>query len=256
MAKKNELESTFIEVKVYGVSKKWKVKPFYSCPAFDQLTGKYRTGQENMSPEKLAKEPFIIDPLKNIIIRDNDTLRLEKKNGEFVTSADYTKYRYMLQLPEIAKSKEDVNSQHYFYLVNKEAEAEKTVSIGKLKAKAYEYMTNVATLSDMRDILFYLGENANNFTSNLAEAYLYNKCDKEPQKVISYFEDDNNARIVFVKKCLSAKYLTRSVSNYIMFGQTICGANEIEAASFLYNDKNSVIYNQLYDQLSKIEGKN
>ena len=90
MAKKNELESTIIEVKVYGVSKKWKVKPFYSCPAFDQLTNKYRTGQENMTPEELAKQPFIIDPMKNIIIRDGETLKLEKKGGEFVTSVDYT----------------------------------------------------------------------------------------------------------------------------------------------------------------------
>ena len=40
-----------------------------------------------------------------------------------------------------------------------------------------------------------------------------------------------------------------------MYGSVVCVANEMEAAAFLYVDANSTVYNQLYDQLSKIEGK-
>lgn len=254
MAKK-DIDVVVEEVKIYAVSKKYKVKPFYSVAPWNTNKGMYITGQENLTPEQLAKEPLIIDPLKNIPINNNDTIKLSKKGGEYINDAEYVKYRYLLNIPEIAHSKKEVNNTHFFYLDNREAEAVKELSISKLRASAYAKMADLVSLSDIRDMLFFFGENATNYTQTRGEQALYKKCEENPKAILKYFEDSElNKKITFIKKCLSYGLLKRTENNYLMYGSVMLGANEVEAAAFVYDEKNNNIYVPLWDEVKKREG--
>ena len=255
MAKQVE-SITEVVIRIYGVTRKWKEKPFLSCPSFSVTKQKYITGQEEMSESELQRQPLIINPEEHYPISHGDKLVLKQKsNGDYVIDRDYVLYTYYLTLPVIAKSKSEFNKNiHYYYIDNKEAEAREEVSVGKIRAKAFEYVTKLLTLPDMRDILFYLGENPVNYTQSIAEGMILKRCVDNPNSIVKYFEDETRSKLVFVKKCLMHGLLTRGTNNYIYYGQVICGANEFEASAFLYDEKNSIVYTPLYDSLQVREG--
>lgn len=257
MAKETNVEMTNVKIKIFAISKKYKVKPFLSCPPYSNETRKYITGQENMSQAELAKQPLIISHEENYMIRNNDELNLEMKGDSYVLNADYVKYNYYKGLSEVANSKKDiVNGVHLFYMENIEEDSRRDVTDARAKAKAYAKVETLATLKDMVDMLYFFGENAQNYSKVRAEATLYAKCESVPKMVVSYFEDaDNNAKIVFIKKLLAHGFITKSsTTGYIMYGNVTLGADEKEAAGFIYNEKQNAIYAPLLDQLNKKEG--
>ena len=252
-----EAEVTTVNIKIFAISKKYKVKPFMSAAPWNDTLKKYITGQENLSKAELDKQPLIIDPNENYMIRNNDPLVLTYKGDVLIPTIDSVKYKFFLSLPEIAASKKDIDQgTHLFYMENLEEDSKRDVSDAKLKRKAGNLVEELATLKDMVDMLFFFGENATNMTSSRAEAALYARCESNPKEVIAYFANsDTNAKIVFIKKLISYDLLKKATATgYIMHGSITLGANEAEAAAFVYNDKNDAIYAPLKDQLNKIEG--
>jgi hypothetical protein len=165
-------------------------------------------------------------------------------------------YCFVNILEEVAANRNEVNKTHLFYLENREQEARSVLNVSKQRAKAYAKLNDVTTLSDMRDILFFFGENPTNMSSSIAEATLYRKAEDSPSSIVDYFENlEVNKRIVVIKKALQYKILRRAdVNGYIMYGNNVIGANEAEAAAFLYDDKNNSIYIPIISEIQKSEG--
>lgn len=244
-------------VKLYAVSKKYKEKPFLVTAVTDPEKKKFVTGQEHLSESQLSKSDLIIRHTENYMLRNNDELVLEvKPNGEYILSRDYALYCLYNVVPEIAKTKDDVISgTHIFYMQNFEKEAQKTISVSKVRAKAYAKVTELVTLQDMVDILFYFGDNATNMTPTRAEAKIYGLVETNPSGVLEYFENvAQSQKMVFIKKAIFNSFIKKQSNGYLLYGDVTLGANEKEAAAFVFDDKNSKIYAPLKDQLDKVTG--
>jgi hypothetical protein len=256
MAKINVEDSiTNEQIKIYAVGAKYKEKPFYCTGVTDDKTKVILTGQEGLSQSEINKQNavFQIDVNEHYMIRNNDTINLQKKGDVYVINKDYILYNFYKTQPNIAHSlSEVVKGTHDFYMQNFEAEATKKIKLSKSKAKAGGKVADMS-LAEMLNLLYFFGENASQLTSNIAESRVYEKAELEPDKVLAYFEDfDNNQKIVFIKKLLSKGFIKRAeASNYIMYNKITLGANEEEAAAFLYNNANENIYLPLKDMLDK-----
>lgn len=253
---KDETSEEREEVKIYAINKKYKEKPFLMTPITDNATKKLLTGQHNLTPTELSKQELIIKEDENYPIVHNQTLVLIKRNGSYLPTRDYALYCLALEMPEIALSRKDaVVGKHLMYIQNFEAEAVKAAVDGKTKAQAGAKVIDLS-LSDMNNLLFYFGENATNLSTKIAEARVYGLVETRPADVLAYLENlDANQQIVFIKKLLAKKYLQRAVANgYIMYDKVTLGADEKEAAAFIYDDKNNSLYVPLKDMLDKSEG--
>lgn len=254
MAKQgSNVELTEERVKVYGVSAKHKEKPFYATGITDSVSKKMLTGQEDLSPEELNKQGLIIDPMAHYMIRHNDELVLFKKGDVYVRNEAYALYSLYKLQPNIAHSvNEVIRGVHDFYLQNFEAEAEVKISASKAKAKAGGKVSDM-NLTDMVNMLYFFGENAAMLSNKVAEQRIYELAETEPVKVLKYFEElDENQKVVFVKKILSKGFISKAeASGYLMYNKVVLGANEEEAAAFLYDNKNESIYIPLKDMLDK-----
>lgn len=240
-------------VKIYGVSAKHKEKPFYATGITDAKSKRLLTGQEDLSPEELKKVEVIIDPMKHYMIRHNDELVLLKNGDVYIQNEAYALYNLYKLQPNIAHSiNEVVQGVHDFYLQNFEAEAEVKISAAKAKAKAGGKVADM-NLTDMVNMLYFFGENAAMLSNKVAEQRVYEIAETEPVKVLKYFEElDENQKIVFVKKILSKGFISKAeASGYLMYNKVVLGANEQEAAAFLYDNKNESIYIPLKDMLDK-----
>lgn len=240
-------------IKVYAVSLKHKEKPFYATGVTDDKTKKYLTGQQDLSPEELKKEEFIIDPMQNYMIRNNDDLVLLKKGEVYIHNRDYALYNFYKIQPNIAHSAgEVIKGTHDFYLQNFEADADKKIAASKIKAKASAKIVDLS-LTDMANMLYFFGENAAMLSTRVSEARVYELAETQPKEVLTYFEDlEDNQKIVFVKRLISKNQITKAeASGYLMYNKVVLGADEKEAAAFLYNNKNEAIYIPLKDMLDK-----
>lgn len=244
-------------VKLYAVNKKYKEKPFLATAVTDPILKKFVTGQEHLTESQLSKSDLIIKHTENYMLRNNDELVLEvKPNGEYVLNRDYALYCLYSVVPEIAKTKDDVvMGVHLFYMQNFEKEAESKISVSKVRAKAYAKVSELVTLQDMVDILFYFGDNATNMTPVRAEARIYGLVETIPSEVLEYFKDlAQSQKMVFIKKALANSFIKKQSNGYLLYGDIMLGANEQEAATFVFDDRNSKVYAPLKDQLDKKNG--
>lgn len=253
MAKVDNIEVTEERIKVFAVSFKYKEKPFFATGIYDDKTKVMLTGQNNLTPTQLKDEELIINPNEHYLVRNNDELVLKKKGDVYVRNKALILYELYKVQPNFAHSKgEVIKGMHDFYLQNFEAEANFKIINSKNKAKASAKILDLS-LSDMTNLLYYFGENASLLSNKRAEAKVFEIAEADPKGIILYFDDlDNNQKIVFVKKLLSKGLIKRADGNgYLMYNKIMLGANEIEAAAFLYNNANESIYLPLKDMLEK-----
>ena len=258
MAREKKIDQQSVEiVSIFAVSKRYKIKPFLAAAPWNDVENRYITGQEDMSTSELNDCEVRINPNQNYPINNGDRFTLIKENGKYVKNRDWCMVEFFKQLPEVAANRLSATKQHLFYLENKEQEAVQSLSIDKLIGKAFAKLSEVTTLSDMSDMLYYFGENPKNYSSSVAEARLYAIAKTEPKKITEYFDNiDVSKQVVVIKKALRLGILKRAEqSGYIMYGNTLMGANEFDAAVFLHDEKNNVIYIPVMDEIKKNGGK-
>lgn len=240
-------------IKIYAVNKKYKEKPFLVTAVTDPIKKVYVTGQEHLSKTDLSNSELVISHKENYMVRNGDELILRKKNEKYELSRDYALYCLLRVVPEIANSKDEViNGSHLFYMQNFEQEAEKKISTSKVRAQAYAKVANFVSLTDMADMLFYFGETAANASHKRAEAKIYELVEAKPAEVIEYFDkSEMSTKIVFIKKLLYYNIVKKQTNGYLIYGDVVLGANENEAAVFVFDVKNDKVYVPLKDQLNK-----
>lgn len=240
-------------IKVYAVNKKYKEKPFLVTAVTDPIKKVYVTGQEHLSKTELSNSELVISHKENYMVRNGDELVLRKKNDKYELSRDYALYCLLRVVPEIANSKDEViNGNHLFYMQNFEQEAEKKISISKVRAQAYAKVSTFVALTDMADMLFYFGETSANASHKRAEAKIYELVEAKPSEVLDYFANSEmSQKIVMIKKLLYYNIIKKQTNGYLVYGDITLGANEKEAAVFVFDAKNDKVYVPLKDQLDK-----
>ena len=187
-------------VKIIAINKMYKEKPYFSCMPYDNTKRMNVNGLENLTDKQRQECPFIPKIEEHFSVSNNDELVLTKKsNGEYVIDKNFVLYSLYKVDPNIANSRNEViKGVHLFYLENYEKEAEKSVSVSKLKNKAGGKVAELSTLTDIYDILFYLGESPTNLSHVRAEKMLYDKVETRYEDVLKYFTDlEQSKKITF-----------------------------------------------------------
>lgn len=242
-------------VKIYAVNKKYKEKPFLVTAVTDNKTRNLLTGQEHLSQAELNRSELVIDPNDHYMIRNSDELILRRDaKGKYELNRDYALYCLLQVVPEVAASRsEAISGTHLFYMENLEKEAEKKVSVSKSRALAYAKVAELATLSDMVDMLFYFGEAASNASAKRAEAKIYELVESRSQEVLDYFiKTEESRRLVFIRKLLHYRIVVKQSNGYLVYGDITLGSNDSEAANFVFDNKNDKVFIPLKDQLDKV----
>ena len=252
MAKENNNEVSYEKIKIFSFNLKHREKPYFITGVEDVARRILLTGKEDLSPEQQKVKGVELDAKDNYSIRHNQTLTLTKKGDIYVNDYDYAIYCLCTVQPNIAMSlKACVVGIHDYYLQNFEAEAIVEATNSKLQIKAGSKFLDMS-LAEMIDFLYFKGENAGLYSSNVAERLCYDYAKKDPAGTIKYFDDlENNQRVVFVKKLLSKGFIKKAENGYLFYNKTSLGSNDSEAAAFLYADKNEHLYIPLKDMLEK-----
>lgn len=255
-----ETNYTVKEITIIAGIKKYKVKPFIAVPEHD-LQNRLVTGDELIKEETIEKTvsgDFNVDINTRFHINSNLRLKLKYGSKGLIVDDDARKYFFIKSQSVVAPSQNEFNEAvHFFYISDREGDASQRVTKGKLIKKAYALIDDLASLDEMYNLLYYIGENAVNYSKNVAESRIFDLATNNPERVIKYFSDIKESnKMTFVKKLLSKGLIARSpATQYIMYGEITLGANESEAIGFLYNEKNDSIFIPLNDQLKKLEGK-
>lgn len=242
-------------VKIIAINKKYKEKPYFMCMPYDNKLNKCVNGLEDISPLMISKMELVPKEEDTFPIQNNMEFKLEKNDkGNYLLTRDYALYKLALVDPNIANSRAEATNKHLFYIENFEKEAEQIVSVSKAKAQAGGKVAELVSLKDMYDVLFYMGKNPSSLSQTRAEGELYKLVEERPKDVLEYFNKiEHSRKIVFVKKCLSYGFLKKNSNGYIQYEDNTLGANDDEAASFLWDEKHSSIYEPLKDMVDKIE---
>lgn len=260
MAKNQEVgNTTKIKVKVIAIKKLYKEKPFFATIVYDPKVSEYLNGQESLTLQEKeeAKKVITFDKNSSYVVRHNDELNLEKfDNGKYKITKDYLLYLFYLTFPEIASSFKEKNANSLFYLLNEQQVAEDEVKSDILMGNAYAEISKKSTLNELVNALFYFGERASNYTLARAQQYMYNKAKTEPKKVLEYYKNEEiSNKIVFVKKLLVYSIITKNPGNgYYYYNDIILGSGDSESATFIYEEKNSKVYQALLKELEDKSG--
>lgn len=239
-------------VVLIACSKKYRDKTFYAQAAWDDVNGKWITGQEDLSPEELKEEPFVINPIEQYPVMHNARLRICTERGEKRTKDDVLYKFYIQGVAEIAPDAPSVNrSIHEFYIHDLEEISKKQVNVANRTFEAMQKLSEDTTFARMRDIAIFLESPQANSTPVVLEASIKEACIKTPELVLEFFKPENETRL-FVLKLLNAGYLVKRTGSKIFTKSgTFIGDSVNDAVIFLSSNKeeNSAIASSLAAQL-------
>lgn len=220
---------------------------------FGNLTRDEMTGKVAVPAEKLAKFPYIIYPetLENgkvrtntIPLRHGDTLDLSKsEDGKYINSRDGAIYEYWKHQANIAFGKDQINKGvTFFYVLDKEAEASKRVSLEDqiFEAQSLIRSTNIGKYKDLALLLNHKIKNFNINVDVLTEVQIKDKlieaCKTNPTMVVSCFDKAIELDLFILKLVKNGIIVNRTGSYYD--GNMFLGLSIEEVKSFASASKN------------------
>lgn len=254
--RKNPEEFTTESVSIVAISKMYKDRPYYALPIWNQRKSKFMYGAIELENSDMVNAGFELKPDSSITVSNGDVLNLKLNNkGEYIVDRDFILYNLLLVQPEIASSKDDVkHGTSLFYMNNIDRQARSNAVTKRLVAKAFAKLGD-CTMSDYHDLLYFFNMNPRSYTAAVVESKCYDFAETQAAKVVEFFEKRQiTDRIVFVKKCLANKLLTKDKNGYILYDSIGIGAGEEAAANYLYDQANDRIYTALRGSLDAIEG--
>ena len=239
------------KVRIQAVNEKYKDA---SCPIAAEWNGsKWLTGQEDMSPEELKHEPYIIDPDVQEVVNHNMTLNVRTEKGEKYTKDDVL-YKFFSNSSLIATKKALVNkSEHLFVMIDSQVEATDEISISDLKFNAHQKARTNMTIKSMKDLGIFLGLSVKEQPHNVIQARVYEACDTRPADIIAFYDESSQDEL-FVRKLIFYGLIQKKEQGkfYTRDGAFV-GSNIRDARDFVNNDKYSDQVSVLSQRLVELD---
>lgn len=225
------------KVRLQAVNEKYKDAILYVCPEWDAKKGAFITGQEDLDEDKLAKEPYVIDPDIGEPLNHNMTLMVCSEKGERRTKDDVL-YGLFMQNSMIAKKVREVNkSQHLFVMIDQEVEAVDVISKADLQFDAMQKVRENMTLKKLRDIGIFLALPIKDQPFTVIQSRVYEACDTRPNDVLDFFSEKAQDEL-FVRKLLFYGLLQKKDQGRIYSREGVfVGGNIRDARDYVNNDK-------------------
>ncbi len=218
-----------MKVRVIAVNPKYRTLPYYMTPVFDEEIKDYRTGQENLTPAELKKQPFIVDPEKQYPIRHHQELNLDNPKDKIL-------YQLAIIQADIANNSKSVQSGHVMYLENLEAEATERVSN---KNKFFNALTRVKetdSIEQSKNLGIFLGINVSQPLSVVYDR-IYSACENTPADVMKFFSGNHDNRLFVLK--LKHYGILQSRNGFLYDNDILVGKTTEDATTFVQEEANN-----------------
>lgn len=222
---------------------KWPTTFDYVGPYWTR-TGNVYTGltkaDEKRLEESLNKEP-------GTLAAGNDfwntfAVKLGKKDLILDTEKplDELQYLFLKGHKRVADGFGEVNPTKDYVLINKDAEAEQSNKVNKIKRDAYRFLDKMS-IEDMRKCLRLYGMKSDSMSNELVEAKLSEQIESSPAKFIMRWVENPNKEINFVIEEAIAKNIIRKNKSQYFFGTDLIGNGTDDVIDYLNDKKNQDI---------------
>lgn len=183
-----------------------------------QMTGEKELTKVNKDELMMGDDPFIINPDNSYTLHHARKFDLsytnEGKKKVFVNPKDVAEFNFFSVQPEVIKDKKEYQrSKHFFYIEDKEAEAESKVTIEDKIFDAADFIRKNTSISRLKDVALLLTHISPKFNVNVQtltltrlQARLYDACRSIPDDVLKckgHGDDDLNHERLFVLKAIT-----------------------------------------------------
>ena len=268
-------------VKIFSLDPKYRVTPYPAVPAEDLANDTYITGQQfipnvtkpdefltkdemtgkkPLTAKKMALFPFVINPLDQYNIVHGMTLDLSTDDeGRVVNPKDKAIFTFLKLQEFIAPSKSEYRkSKHYFYIDDREAQAEKEVRQMKTEFVAQQFIYKNTTGDNLKNIGLLLGYYIKGFpgtfpgfTDTMILGKLLQAAKEHPAEVMRCDTEEAKNEL-FVLRLVNENLLKHRQDGFFD-GGTFLGSTPMEAFIALNKKENELILSRCTQGLMKKE---
>ncbi len=162
------------------------------------------------------------------------TINTDSPEGEL-------QYLFLKKHKRVADGVKNISPATDYVLVDRDLEATEANKISKIKREAYREFDKL-NLEDMRKCLRLFGIKADTLSNELVEAKLSEQVEKNPEKFLRIWVNNDNKEINFViEEALSKNILRKNRTSYY-FGTDLIGNGISDVIAYLKDKKNQDIY--------------
>lgn len=238
------------KVRVLALDKRYLHNPYLYAVSRSDSTGNYITGQEDilteeemLGKEKLTKakkqalemgdQPFIINPMNHYQLIHGRTFDEsydtdENGNKTYLNPRDHAELMFFKKQESVLIGKPErgkwIRDKHYFYVEDKQMEAQKEVEKADIAFEAEYYVRNEVETGSYKDILLMLSYNVGGYSVNVdmltdleLKAKVIEACKEHPLEILK-FKDSVSAETIFLLKLLKYHILEKKSMTDIYHG--------------------------------------
>lgn len=201
-----------------------------------ELEQKMGKSDGELDPDSTFWDTYAIKVGKNDVIINTD-----RPEGEL-------QYLFLKGHKRVADGIKRITPSTDYVLVNRDAEAEETNKINKIKRDAYRALDKMS-LEDMRKCLRLFGIKADTMSNELVEAKLTENIEKDANKFIRIWVENPNKEINFVIEEALSKNIIRKNRMAYYFGTDLIGNGLEDVIAYLKDKKNQDIYLSIMSEI-------
>lgn len=236
-------------VRLVAIKRQYKQdkKPLVLCAIEDIDNG----GALMTGLELLDKSQFdsLSDEIKS---KKNDSISILDGEPLDLTN-DYSLFRFCRCLihDTIARSKEEINSKHLFYIHDEDYIAETDSKKTDLAFEAMEYISDFGD-SQYKDLAIYLGINVTKMKPAILKSKVKESCMKNSEEVLKFKNLDNKDNNMVVRKAIVYNIIRRKMRGYY-YGDSYL-ANSIDGVIVeLFRTENAPLRSKILKTIAAIE---
>lgn len=153
---------------------------------------------------------------------------------------DELQYIFLKGHKRVADGLSNMNPSKDYVLINKDAEAEQSNRINKVKREAYRELDKMS-IEDMRKCLRLYGMRSETMSNELVEAKLAEQVETAPEKFMLKWVNNPNKEINYVIEEAISKNIIRKTRTQYFFGTDLIGNGIDDVIAFLQDKKNQDI---------------
>jgi hypothetical protein len=236
-------------VRLVAIKRQYKQdkKPLVLCAIADNDNGGIiMTGLELLDKAQYDSLSEEIKSKKNdsVSILDGEPLDLTN---------DYNLFRFCRCLihDTIARSNEEINNKHLFYIHDEDFIAERDSKKTDLAFEAMEFVSDFSE-SQYKDLAIYLGINVTKLKPNILKSKVKENCMNNPEEILKFKNLDNKDNNMVVRKAIVYNIIRRKMRGYY-YGDSYL-ANSIDGVIVeLFRTENAPLRSKILKTIAAIE---
>lgn len=274
-------------VRIFALDSLYRRRPFeFTAPK--DLNGRFLTGQQDILTEKqmlgidpltaknkeqleMGDDPYIINPENTYALVNGRKFNLsyleDKGKRTYVIPKDWAEYNFFTLQPEVVFSKKDHKSHAtFFYVEDKEKEAELQLTKEDLEFEAKAFIRSNTSIRRLKDIALLINHlvkgasiNPDILTITQLQARIYEYCKTNPSEVLlcKGGKEDLNAENLFALKAMQIGEIVQSGQSYFYGSnkEKYIGDSFESVISWLRDKDNSPMVQRLGAKVSEYDKK-